>query len=129
MEKRYLQVRRDPVTDSSECEAGGIYDKPRRALLHHSHVPQDPLKLTGDVLPVGVMECKTTSPKDMNSVVVQDTTSWLPLFGPYSIIGRSLALTDANGVPVACCNIEHVVNPSPELINSILGYQEQSNTG
>ena len=126
-EKAYLQVRTDKVTDTSECEAGGIYDKPRiftNALISNSHVGDKP---TGDVLPVGVLEYKTTSPRGRESVVRQDTTSWLPLFGPFSIIGRSLALADENGVPVACCNILPVDNPSPELINSVLGYQEQTN--
>ena len=123
-EKAYLQVRQDPVSDTSMCEAGGIYDKPRNALLSNSHVGDKP---TGDVLPVGVLEYKITSPRGRESVVKQDTTSWLSLFGPFSIIGRSLALTDENGVPVACCNIMPVEDPSPELINSVLGYQEQTN--
>ena len=124
-EKYFLQVRRDPITDTSECDAGGVYDKPRNALLSNSHVASD--GPTGDVLPVGVLEYKITSPKGRESIVKQDTTSWVPLFGPFSIIGRSVALTDANGVPLVCCNIEPVEDPSPELIDSVLGYQEQTN--
>lgn len=126
-QKGYLQVRRDPVGDKDEdqdCEAGGIFDKPRSGLQHGLHVSSPP---TGDILPVGVLEHKFTSPRGRESLVEQGKTSWLPLFGPHSIIGRSLVLTDENGVPVACCDIEPVTDPSPELINSILGYQEQSN--
>ena len=123
-EKAYLQVRRFPVADTINCEAGGIFDKPRDALIHGAAAGSNP---TGDVLPVGVMEFKTTSPRGRQSLIKSDTTSWLPLFGQYSIIGRSLALVDVNGNIATCCNIEPVVDPSPELIRSILGYQEQSN--
>ena len=123
-DKLYLQVRRDPVTDGRNCTAGGIFDKPRNAQIFPSHVSDPP---TGEILPIGVLEHKITSPRGRQSVVRQDTTSWLPLFGPYSIIGRSLVLVDTNGNAVVCCNIEPVTDPSPDLINSILGYQEESN--
>lgn len=121
-EKAYLQVRRDPVTDSSECDAGGLFDKPRPALTPGAHVGTIP---TGDVLPIGTLEHKIASIRDMQSLVKQNTTSWLSLFGPHSIIGRSLAIINEDGEAVACCNIEPVIDPSPELINSLLGYQQQ----
>jgi hypothetical protein len=124
MEKAYFQIRRDPVENTINCRAGGLYDKPRSGLILAAAAGENP---TGDVLPVGTMTHKTTSPAGRQSVVKQDTTSWLPLFGPFSIIGRSLAIIDVNGRAATCCNIEPVTNPSPELITSILGYQEQSN--
>ena len=122
-EKAYLQVRRDPVPDTINCDAGGLYDKPRRALTPGAHVGTDP---TGDVLPIGTLTHKITSPRGRQSIVKTDTTSWLSLFGPFSIIGRSIALLDEDGDAVACCNINPVTDPSPELINSILGYQQES---
>ena len=124
MEKAYLQVRRDPVTNKRRCEAGGLYDK-RGPIVTASNAGNP----TGDVLPVGTLENKITSIVNRTSLVKQDTTSWLPLFGPFSIIGRSIALVDVDGNTVLCCNIEPVTEPDPVLINSILGYQEETPVG
>lgn len=130
-EKAYLQVRRNAISDPNECAdggtAGGLHDKPGRTTSGRFHGGAAGDNPTGDVLPVGTLEFKTTSLRGQQSLIKQDTTSWLPLFGPFSIIGRSLALVDVNGETVTCCNIQPVLDPSPELIRSILGYQEQSN--
>ena len=128
-EKAYLQVRRDAVTDRNECAAGGLFDKGGRTGVNRFHGGAAGVYPTGDVLPVGTLEFKTTSLRDQYSVIKQDTTSWLPLFGPFSIIGRSLALVDLEGNTVTCCNIMPVLDPSPELIRSILGYQEETPRG
>ena len=121
MEKAFMQVRRDPIVNKNRCNAGGLYDKVG-PLLTASNA-ENP---TGEVLPVGTLENKITSIYDRQSLVKQDTSSWVPLFGPYSIIGRSIAIVDKEGNTAVCCNIEPVVDPDPALINSILGYQEET---
>lgn len=123
MEMAYLQVRRDPITFKNECAAGGLYDKESTPFVATA-VSSTP---TGDALPVGTMQFKISDIRDQTSLVKQDTTSWLPLFGPFSIVGRSVALVNNDGVTVACCNIMPMVEPSPDVINSILSYQERTN--
>ena len=120
----YLQVRRDPVENKLVCGAGGLYDKPRLSNLRPIiHTPAGD-KPTGDALPVGTTEFKISNIRNKTSLIKQDTTSWLPLHGAFTIIGRSIALIDANNQVVTCCNIENMTDPSPEVIDSILSYQD-----
>ena len=120
----YLQVRRDPVPDKLTCDAGGLYDKPRLSNLRPIiHTPAGD-KPTGDALPVGTTQYKISDIRNKTSHIKQDTTSWLPLHGAFTIIGRSIALVDVDNQVVMCCNITHVTDPSPELIDSILSYQD-----
>lgn len=123
----YMEVRQDPITSKLECAAGGRYDKPRNgSLLFGSPAGDYP---TGDVLPVGTMQFKIAGVRDKTSLRVQDTTSWLPLFGSFTIIGRSITIVGRNNRPLMCCNIEPVMDPSPELIASILSYQDAQREG
>ena len=122
----YMEVRRDAIPSKLECDAGGRYDKPRNGLLLGTPAGDYP---TGDALPVGTMQFKIADLRNKTSLIVQDTTSWLPLFGSFTIIGRSITIVGRDNRVLMCCNIEPVTDPSPELIASILSYQDAQRNG
>lgn len=120
-----LEIREFAAPNQNCTLAGGLYDKARGpgTVLSDSVVSS----MNGIPIPIGTLHRKITPITDRPSLVKQDTTPWLPLFGQLSIIGRSIALVNNNGNTVTCCTIMEVTDPSPELITSILGYQEQTN--
>ena len=119
----YLQIRENKVEDRDDCSnLGPVYDKPGPKLTA-TPISGDP---TGDSLPVGTLEFKISSIRGEQSLRRQDTTSWLPLFGPYNITNRAMILVDENGERITCCNVEPIPDASEELVASILGYQEEA---
>ena len=116
--KAYLQIRNKRANFTDCRDLGSIFDKPGSRFVG-APFGKDP---TGDALPVGTLEFKISSIRKQQSLRKGDTTSWLPLFGPYNIVGKSLALYDENGNVVTCCDIELMSNPNPGIVASILGY-------
>ena len=120
-EAAYLQIRERPVDDQKNCSmAGGLLDiNQGPGTLKIDAVFREPIILVTGALKINI--------RGETSLRTQVITPWLPLFGPHSIVGRSIAIVSNSGDDIVCCNIEPMSDPSPELIRSILGYQEQSN--
>ena len=80
---------------------------------------------TGDAVVLGNLSTKLRIPPGSQSYRVTTSTPYLPLFGPYSIVGNTLVLADANGLPLACGLIQRWNDYPTGLAASILGYQNQ----
>lgn len=120
----YLQIRENKVENRDNCDdLGPVYDKPGPNNFVGTPISGDP---TGDSLAVGTLEFKISNIRGEQSLRRQDTTSWLPLFGPYNITNRAMILVDENGRRITCCNVEPIPDASDELVASILGYQEEA---
>ena len=120
----FLQIRENAVTNQNCSQSGRVFDKPRGGGSPNIGTAVSD-KPTGDALPVGTTQFKISDITGKTSLRYQDTTSWLPLFGPFSIVGKSIALVGVGGQEVTCCNIEAVADPDPALLASILAYQGQ----
>ena len=81
---------------------------------------------TGDAVVLGNLSTKLRIPPGSQSYRVTTSTPYLPLFGPYSVVGNTLVLTDANGQELACGLIVRWNDYPTGLAASILGYQNQN---
>ena len=127
----YFEIHENPVPDGasqhvicddfSDSGLGGVFDKQGGRLFSDGESSGGTGRTGGNTLPVGVLDRKLTDFRGQASYTTTDFSHFLPLFGPFSIIGRSLVLFDADGNPIACGNIE--LNKLPaSMIDSILGY-------
>lgn len=80
---------------------------------------------TGDAVVLGNLSTKLRIPPGSQSYRVTTSTPYLPLFGPYSVVGNTLVLTNANGEDLACGLIVRWNDYPTGLAASILGYQNE----
>ena len=109
-EGAYLEIREFAAPNQTCSLAGGRFDKPRGpgTVITDSVITS----MNGIPIPIGTLHTEITPITDRPSLVKQDATLWLPLFGQFSIIGRSIALVNNDGVTVTCCTIMEVTDPS-----------------
>ena len=99
----YIQIRERPVGEDKNCSNLGPVFEPRpdfEALPEIDNVIQ-----TGERDNLGELRNKIPLGNPPRR------TSWLPLFGQNSIIGRSLVLHDGDGNVINCANIDQESPP------------------
>ena len=125
-EAGYFQIHENACPPGVGCDddvVGDIYDKPGTRLYGNGVFSGAGID-TGNLGPIGRLDPKLSDISSANSYRRTDSSSYLPLFGPYSIIGRCLVLYNAEGEPWACSTIMDW-SPIPErIVPSILGYQK-----
>ena len=111
----YFQIRHNRVTTAGVCNnLGAVYEPiPNFAPT----TPPSPI-VTGERVLAGDLRTKWGG----ISVTTTRRSSYLPLFGPLNIVGRSIVLFRSNGVPIACGNIERTSSSAGSTTASILGY-------
>ena len=115
-----LRIYEGVGTESDPCniaQLGSIYRVPGRALFTSGSGV-----LTRDGCILGNLE--GVLPIESNQDIRSTVSSSLPLFGPFSVIGRTLALVSGTNNIVACSVIKNSCTTcTPQMFNSILGYQ------
>ena len=118
-----LQIRDKPCVENdnglcTDCtNLGGVFEpRPDQQFL----APGDS-GLTGDQALLGELRHKWESVAGEDHYRTNQRSSYIPLFGPFSVNGHSLVLNMANGDPWACANIKRLY-PVPPYIPSLLGY-------
>lgn len=120
-EAGYFEIHEDPVPADGNCSnVGDIFDKPDTpfysdAIFSGAGVDTDNLG------PIGRLENKFSDFEGRRSFIATESTSFLPLFPPFSIFGHSLVLYDINGEVWGCTTIMRF-DPVPEGMASITGY-------
>ena len=102
---------------------GNVYTRPRGAFtlpVSTSGI------LTGDSCLLGNLNSILPLNDDASFLRSSGSSNFLPLFGPYSIIGRTLALLRADNTIVACSPIM-CIDCTPGRFSSLLGYQDFNN--
>lgn len=80
---------------------------------------------TGDAVVLGNLSTKLRIPPGSQSYRVTTSTPYVPLFGPYAVVGNTLVLTNANGEDLACGLIVRWSDYPSGMAASILGYQNE----
>lgn len=115
-----LRIYASPVGMTGECNAtalGGVYCKPGRIAV-----------LPGTTATIGNLDTLLPLGAGQTSLRTTVSSSTLPLFGPYSILGRTLALVrDDTDEIVACNTIMRDEEYPPGELASLLGYQNFNN--
>lgn len=121
-----FQIRDQPCQEDdnglcTDCEnLGGVYEpRPDQEFI----VPGE-TGLTGDQALLGELRYKWESFEGEEDFRTDQRSSYIPLFGPFSVNGRSLVLNRANNEPWACANIKRLY-PVPPYIPSILGFSSK----
>ena len=97
-----FQIREKPVTND-RCENLGAVYEPR---FGFESLPETNLIIqTGDRDHLGELRNKVGSLANLFNFYDQIRNSYVPLFGDYTIIGKSLVLLDTKGTVIACGNI------------------------
>lgn len=99
----YLQIKQIPLSQANGCSNTGPVFEPRSTFTAPSPRPRI---VTGDFLPVGELRYKWTNLTGLHSLFTTERSSYLPMFGPYSIVGHPLALHNADGVILGCADIQ-----------------------
>ena len=119
-----LRIYSGVGTESNPCgatELGSIYDVPNRALFTSGNGV-----LTPDGCRLGNLE--GVLPIESNQAIQRTVSTSIPLFGPFSVIGRTLAVVNGMNDIVACAPIKNSCTTCPlQSYNSILGYQDLNN--
>lgn len=110
----YIQIRERPVGADKNCSNLGPVFEPR-PYFDESLSDIDNVIQTGERDFIG--ELRNKIPLNRNVF----RTSWLPLFGEKSIVGRSLVLHDGDGRPVNCATITDDI-PRVDLRMSLSRY-------
>ena len=121
-----LRILEGSAPSSDPCNAtllGNIYTRPEGAFT----LPVEMGGLiTSDSCVLGVLD--SIFPLDgVTSLRSDASTSFLPLFGPYSIIGRTLVLVRGDNTIAACSPIVCPGCTRGGESNSLLGYQNLNN--
>lgn len=105
MNAEHFQVRTNPVPTNGMCMNLGPVFEPRTNFMN---LPNSILiDQTGDRDYVGELRNKITVPDRRYYRSYHQRTSYLPLFGDYSIIGRSFVVLDRNELIIGCGNIKY----------------------
>lgn len=89
----------------------------------NSNLPQPlPPLVTGDLVPLGEFRNKWSDLTGLSMHRTIEVSNYMPLFGPFSIVGKVLVLHRATGVVWACGDIRRITPASDPNIPSILGY-------
>lgn len=118
---RGFQVRWNSVPSNGSCIGLGPVFEPRFGFVN---TPLSPLFInqTGDLDFVGELRYKLTSLRGTSRYSNQQTNSYVPLFGDYSIIGRSFVLLDDNERVLGCGNITDYSNRGSSIRKSFEAY-------
>ena len=105
----------------TDCEnLGGVFE-PRP---DQQYIAPGETGLTGDQSLLGELRYKWESFAGAEEYRTTQRSSYIPLFGPFSINGRSLVLNMVNGDPWACANIKRMY-PVPPYVQSLLGFSSK----
>lgn len=121
-----LQVRRNAVVDKDNCSVealGPIHSKPGTPVFGR---PLGSIK-TGDSVLIGNLVPKVPIPVGSQRILNPGSSHYIPLFGPHSIVGRSLAVveeTESGPVIIACATIRRLSEYPSGMFASITGYQD-----
>ncbi len=101
----YFEIREDPVPDNGNCsDLGGIYDKPGTPVYSNAISSGGGIE-TDNLGPIGRLEHKFSDFEGQTSFSATESSSFLPLFPPFSIFGHSLVLYNDNGEILGCSTI------------------------
>ena len=117
-----INVHANPVPTNGSCDLvhlGPVYDRQGR-FLTDGIISGDGPK-TPDSSAIGDLSIKFGGITGLKSIRDTFVSSFLPLFGPFSIIGRSVRLTMDDGSVWGCANITEVNLYTPRMVASILG--------
>ena len=76
---------------------------------------------TGDAVILGNLGPKITIPPESHRYLESTPTPYLPLFGPYSIVGNTLVLIDDNTGAILACGLINDMSPK-SLVSSLMGF-------
>lgn len=122
-----LRIFQGMGTESDPCNAtllGNVISRPGGAFTNP--VAMGGIQ-TSDSCVLGNLDAILPIEDEATSLRKATSTSNLPLFGPYSIIGRTIALVRADNTIAACGPIECPECSVGGRYNSLLGYQELNN--
>lgn len=123
-----LRIYTNPVQMGDTCDEqtlGAIFSKPGGEFI----LPRAPnAPLTSDAGSIGALDVLLPLPPGQISVRNTTSSSFLPLFGPYSIVGKTLALVLEDTNRIVACNpiMRQGGYPQGELA-SLLAYQDLNN--
>ena len=111
------------VNNCSEAALGAIHSKPGTPVFGR------PLgsRKTGDSVLIGNLAPKVPIPLGSQSIFQPASSHYLPVFGPHSIVGRSLVVvevTESGPVYLACGTIRRLSDYPDDVLASITGYQD-----
>ncbi len=119
-----LRIFNNSVPSSGMCNAtalGGMYRVGGRALFTSLSG-----MMTADACAIGNLD--NVLPVNGVASIRSTTDTSIPLFGPFSVIGRSIGLVDNTGNIIACSTIANSCTTCTlDRYNSILGYQDLNN--
>ena len=99
----HFQVRAHPVPSNGSCRGLGPVYEPRFRFMN---LPSSILiDQTGDRDFLGELQNKIIVPNQAIRSSYYQRSSYLPLFGDYSVIGRSFVVLDNNEFVIGCGNI------------------------
>lgn len=124
----FFQIRDSPCVEDdmglcTSCEGlGGVYEpRPDQQFVAPVVDPDGDVDLTGDLALLGELKYKWEDIQGDYEYRNRQRSSYIPLFGPYSVNDHALVLHYANGDPWACGNIKRYY-PYPSFLPSILGF-------
>ena len=115
----YFQIRQLPVTQKKNCTGLGAVYEPRPDFEPPMSLPTI---ITGDQVLLGELRYKWSNITGIFFYRRTERSSYLPLFGPFSIVGRPLVLHRANGVIWACANIMRYYPVPVPNFPSVMGF-------
>ena len=128
----HLEIRENPVTEVKNCRAsslGDIFRKPTSPIFGRP-LPSSGIK-TGDASVIGNLDSAVPIPPGAQRHLARSSSHYLPLFGPHSIIGRSLVVTEApdniggQPAPIACGTIVRTSEVPSGMYGSFTGYRNK----
>ena len=118
-----LLIRENAVPPNGSCVGLGEILRKQGPIAFG--VPITPgATLTGDSVLLGNLDPKIPISPDAQGLHSVSASSYLPLFGPYNIIGHSLSFETDEGT-IGCATIESLHPVPDDLVASILGFQEE----
>ncbi len=118
----YFEIHEDPVPEDGNCSATGeLYDKPDSSFVSAGISSGVGVIETDNLGPIGRLEHKFSDFEGLKSFKTTECSSFLPLFPPFSIIGRSLVLYNKDEEIWGCSTIKRFSAIPPGLA-SITGY-------
>jgi hypothetical protein len=122
-----LRIYENAVSDSNKhpcnlTELGDVFSKTGGNFI------QPGLVLTNDAGPIGNLDALLPLEVGQESLQITSSSAFHPLFGPYTILGRTLGLFNMDtGEVEACSTIMRQTEYPPGEIASLLGYQDLNN--
>ncbi len=121
-------IRENAVVDEKDCSdaaLGSVLSKPNGEIFSRP-LSRNGIK-TGDAFLIGNLGSAIPIPSGSQRISSRSSSHYIPLFGPNSIIGRSLVvvetLSDGTMAPLACGNIERLTTYPDSIFASFTGYQ------